>query len=159
MQLHSNFAKKLLVAASMLTAQPTFAHNPSGTDANVELRTLADQTARNLAKNELDAVYASISPKIKLVYSRDELLKPASLMQIIFGSIESYDFEAINYGKRGVGNEWIRIVTYWYHAKTNKHPNKTYLKVEVTQEKGKYYVAGYSMERVLLGGKLPFLKP
>lgn len=81
-----------------------------------------------------------MSPKLKLVYSRDELLKPASLIQRIFGSIESYDFEAINYGKRGVGNEGIRIVTYWYHAKTNKQLNKTYLKVEVTQEQGKYRI-------------------
>jgi hypothetical protein len=158
MQLHSNFATRLFVAAFMLTVQPAFALDSSGKDANVELRTLADQTARHLAQNELDAVYASMSPKLQLVYSHDELIKPASTMQRIFGSIESYDFEAINYGKRGVGNEWIRIVTYWYHAKTKKHPNKTYLKVEVTQEQGQYYVAGYSMERVLLGGKLPFLK-
>jgi hypothetical protein len=158
MQLHSNFATKLLVAATMLTAQPAFAIDSSGNNENVELRALADQTARHLAQNEPDAVYASMSPKLKLVYSRDELIKPASSMQRTFGNIESYDFEAINYGKRGVGNEWIRIITYWYHAKTNKYPNKTYLKVEVTQEQGKYYVAGYSIERVLLGGKLPFLK-
>jgi len=158
MQLHLNFATRLLIATSVLIVQPAFALDSSGKDANVKLRTLADQTAKHLVQNELDAVYTSMAPKLKQVYSRDELIKPASSMQRIFGNIESYDFEAINYGKRGVGNEWIRIVTYWYHAKTNKHPNKTYLKVEVTQEQGKYYVAGYSMERVLLGGKLPFLK-
>lgn len=51
MQSHSNFAKKLLVAASMLTAQPAFAIDSSGKNANVELRALADQTARHLAQN------------------------------------------------------------------------------------------------------------
>ncbi|MYN30639.1 hypothetical protein [Duganella levis] len=122
------------------------------------MRALADQTASQLARNELDAVYISISPKLKSAYSRDELLNPAFAMQSTFGHIKSYDFEAINYGKRGVGNEWIRIVKYWYHAETDEYPDKTYLAVEVTQELGEYYVAGYSMERVLLGGKLPFLK-
>jgi len=80
MKSHSNFATKILVAASMLIAQPAFAINSLGKNANVELRALADQTARHLAQNEPDAVYASMSPKLKLVYSRDELIKPASSM-------------------------------------------------------------------------------
>jgi len=51
----------------MLIAQPAFAINSLGKNANVELRALADQTARHLAQNEPDAVYASMSPKLKLV--------------------------------------------------------------------------------------------
>ena len=80
----------------MLTAQPAFAIDSSGKNANVELRALADQTARHLVQIERDAVYASMSPKLKLVYSRDELIKPASSMQRTFGNIESSNFEAIN---------------------------------------------------------------
>ena len=148
----------LLVVTPLLTVQPTFAFESLGKVVDVAILALADQTAKHLAQNELDGVYASMSPKLKLVYSRDELVKPAWGMQRIFGRIESFDFEAINYGKRGIGNEWIRIATYWYHAKTGKCPNRTYLKVEVKNEQGRYYGAGYSMERVLLGGKLSFLK-
>jgi hypothetical protein len=153
-----NFAVKLFAVAPLLAVQPTFALESSGKVANIAIRALADETARQLVQNELDAVYASMSPKIKSAYSRDELVKPARGMQKIFGRIKSYDFEATTYGKRGVRSDWIKIVTYWYHAKTDKHPDKTYLKVEVTQEQGRFYIAGYSMERVLLGGKLPFVK-
>lgn len=152
-----NSAAKLLIVMPLLL-QPAGGAETSPKAADVVLRELADQTANQLVQNDLDAVYASMSPKLKLAYSRDELLNPASGMQTVFGHIQSRDFEAINYGKRGVGGEWIRIVMYWYHVKTDKYPEKTYLKVEVTQEQGHYYIAGYSMERVLLGGKLPFLK-
>ncbi|KAB0324827.1 hypothetical protein LSO07_14140 [Janthinobacterium sp. PLB04] len=92
----------LLVVTPLLTVQPTFAFESSGKVADVAIRALADQTAKQLAQNELDGVYASMSPKLKSVYSRDEWVKPAWGMQRIFGCIESFDFEAINYGKRGV---------------------------------------------------------
>lgn len=152
-----NPAAKLLIVTSLLMP-PAFGAESSPKAADAVLRALADQTATQLVQNDLEAVYASMSPKLKLAYSHDELLKPASGMQTVFGHIQARDFETINYGKRGVGSEWIRIVMYWYHVKTDKYPDKTYLKIEVTQEQGRYYIAGYSMERVLLGGKLPFLK-
>lgn len=150
--------KLLLVAATLFAVPPTVASSAVDQPADAVIRALADQTAAQLVRNELEAVYSAMSPKLKAAYSHDELVKPVGSMQNFFGHIASYDFETINYGKRGVGGEWIRIATYWYHAKTDKYPDNTYLKVEITQEQGRYYVAGYSMERVLLGGKLPFLK-
>lgn len=151
-------AANLLVAVALLTVQPTPASESSSSAADATIRALADQTARQLTHGELDAVYTSMSPKAKIAYSHNELVEPISNIKKTFGRIESYDFKAVTYGKRKVGHEWMRTVTYWYHAKTEKNSDNVYIQVEVTTEEGRFYVAGYSVVQVVSGGAPPFLK-
>lgn len=68
------FLLRLLIAALLLIAQSAFASDSSDKTGDAVMRSLADQTTSQLARNELDAIYISISPKIKSVCSRDDLL-------------------------------------------------------------------------------------
>lgn len=146
----------LLFVATAVTAPPTLALDPTGCAADARIRAFADQAATQLTHGEYDAVYASMSPKLKLAYPRDALMEPASNMNKTFGRIESYDFRVTGFGMREIGNESLRTATYWYQIKTSNKVDDIYLQVDITKDNGWYYVAGYSLTR-FANGAPPFL--
>lgn len=139
-----------LLATAPLLAMASTAPNPS---ADAAIRALADQAVREIVRKDMAAVYAATSPKLKAAYSRDTLIGALQAMQKSFGNIQEVRYHNTEQGMRGVKGEWIRIVAYRYHVRTDRFDSGTYLRVEVTKEQGRFYIAGCGMERVLL--KIP----
>ena len=122
------------------------------------VRNLSDIVAGHVASNNADAVYEAMVPKVKKVYTRDELVAPLALMRAAYGKLVSYKFKAIQPGQRLVAGEWLRTVTYWYPVVTEKYPTGLFLKVEITSEGGRFYLAGYSVIQFLGNKAPPFLE-
>ncbi|WP_051933556.1 hypothetical protein [Massilia sp. BSC265] len=141
---------KLLATAPLLAMPQVMASAAPNPSADAAIRALADQAAGKIVHKDMAAVYAAMSPKLKAAYSREVLIGSLQVMQKGFGNIKEYRYHNTEHGVRGVKGEWLRIVTYRYHVKTDRFDKGTYLRVEVTQEQGRYYIAGCSMERVLI---------
>lgn len=153
MNSRSHIVPTLLAMAPLLAMQPSMAATAPNPSADAVIRALADQTVREIVRKDMVAVYAATSPKLKAAYSREVLIGALAGMQKSFGNIKQYRYHNTEHGMRGVKDEWIRVVTYRYHVKTDRFDDGTYLRVEVTNEQGRYYIAGCAMERVLL--KIP----
>ena len=140
----------LLAMAPLLAMPPSMAATAPNPSADAAIRALADQAVREIVRKDMAAVYAATSPKLKAAYSREILIGALEIMQKGFGNIKEYRYHNTEHGVRGVKGEWIRTVSYRYHVKTDRFDEGTYLRVEVTKEQGRYYIAGCGMERVLL---------
>lgn len=141
------------ILPALLATAPALAATAPNPSADAAIRAMADQAVREIVRKDMEAVYAATSPKLKAAYSREELIGALAGMQKAYGNIKEYRYHNTEHGLRGVKNEWIRIVTYRYQVKTDRFGKGTYLRVEVTSEQGRYYIAGCVMERVLL--KIP----
>ncbi len=119
------------------------------TVADDQVRKFADQIAELIVEAQDEQVYGAIAPTIKRAYSHRELTQPLVLIRNMNGSLQAYEFKSQSFGKRGVGGAWIKQVRFVYAIKTARHPKGRYLNVDVTFEEGKYWLAGYSVERFL----------
>lgn len=122
-----------------------------GTQAAVEdpVRSFADAMAQQIVADKEGAVYESLSPKIRGVYTREELIAPLSQIRKMNGRLQAYEYKRTSQGKRGVGAEWIRQVRCTYAVRTARYSEGRYLNVDVTLENGRYWLAGYSVEHVI----------
>jgi hypothetical protein len=147
---------RILVAILLVLLSTALASAQSPSQDPV--RSLADIVAGHVATNNADAVYKEMSPKVKKAYTRDELVTPLALMRAAYGNIVSYQLKATQPGKRLVAGEWLSTVTYWYPVVTDKYPTGRFLKVEITAEGGRFYLAGYSVIQFLGSKAPPFLQ-
>lgn len=132
----------LLVLAAVLHS--ALAHAQRTPDP---VRDLANMVACQIADGKVDAIYSEMSPKLKRAYSQDELVAPLAVARKMYGRIVGYSFKVdfAQAGARLVGREWMRTVTYWYPIQTDKYPDGYWMKVDVTKEDGRLYLAGYSI--------------
>lgn len=124
------------------------------------VREMADTVASQIVSGQAGAIYEEMSPKLKRAYSKDELIAPLALGRKMYGAITAYNFKVdlAQAGSRQVGDEWIRTVTYWYPIQTDRHPNGHWMKIDITQEDGHLYLAGYATVQFKDGQTPAFLK-
>ena len=114
-------------------------------------KTYADSMVRVIVAADRDGLYANFAPAMKRVYSRDDLLGPLEKSKDIFGSISHPEYRAATVGKRTAGLTIIRIATCWYAVETTNYPLSVFVDVDVTFDEGRYFVAGYRIERFTNG--------
>ncbi|MYM35175.1 hypothetical protein GTP38_12625 [Duganella sp. FT94W] len=113
------------------------------------VRSFADAMAQQIVDARDAVVYEAISPKVRQAYTREQLIAPLKLIRETNGALQAYEYKRTSQGKRGVGEEWIRQVRFTYAVQTARYPKGRYLNVDVTQENGRYWLAGYSVEHLL----------
>lgn len=113
------------------------------------MRSFADAMAQQIVDARDAVVYEAISPKVRQAYTREQLIAPLKLIRETNGALQSYEYKRTSQGKRSVGAEWIRQVRFTYAVPTARYPKGRYLNVDVTQENGRYWLAGYSVEHLL----------
>lgn len=145
----------LLPASAQGVAQQAAPATPAPAAATQKkpdlVRALADRMAAEIVRKNGAAIYENMSPKLKKAYTRDQLIAPVAGMQAVYGDIQSYAYKSTTLGKRGVNGEWIRTLQFWYAVVTSTNPSKVHLRVEITRENERYYLAGYALEKSLIG--------
>jgi hypothetical protein len=117
-------------------------------------RLYADSMARAIVANDEQKLYDNFAPIMRNTYSRAELLNPLKRSREIFGDISRYEYRNATVGGELVGGRTIRTATCWYAATTTKFSTGPFLKVAVTYDHGRFYLAGYSVER-FIGDHIP----
>jgi hypothetical protein len=117
-------------------------------------RAYADSMARAVVANDGETLYGNFAPVMRNTYTRAELLNPLKQIRATFGSISTYEYRNTTVGGQVVAGSTIRSGTCWYAATTTKFPMGSFLKVTVTYDRGRYYLAGYSVDR-FVGNHIP----
>lgn len=110
-------------------------------------RAYADLMARAIVANDGKSLYDNFAPIMRSNYGQADLLNPLKQIYEIFGNISKYEYRNATVGEQPVGARTIRTVTCWYAAATTKFSTGPFLKVVVTYDQGRFYLAGYSVVR------------
>lgn len=117
-------------------------------------RAYADSMARAVAANDGQTPYENFAPVMRGSYSRAELLGALKRIREMFGDISQYEYRNATVGAQSVSGRMIRTATCWYEATTTKFATGAFLKVSVTYDHGRFYLAGYSVDR-FVGNHIP----
>jgi hypothetical protein len=110
--------------------------------------------ARAIVAKHEQKLYDNFAPIMRDTYSRAELLNPLKRSREMFGDISKYEYRNATVGGKLVGRRTIRTATCWYVATTTKFSTGPFLEVAVTYDHGRFYLAGYSVER-FVGDHVP----
>lgn len=117
-------------------------------------RVYADSMARAIVASDQQTIYDNFAPIMRSAYSREELLTPLKVIREMFGDISHYEYRNATVGGQLVAGRMIRTATCWYAATTTKLSTGAFLKVAVTYDHARFYLAGYSVDR-FVGGHIP----
>ena len=125
-----------------------------GQSQNDPVRAYADSMARAIVASDKQTIYDNFAPVMRSAYSREELLTPLKTIRGMFGDISHYEYRSATVGGQLVAGRTIRTATCWYAATTTKLSAGAFLKVAVTYDQGRFYLAGYSVDR-FVGNNIP----
>lgn len=141
--------RALLLMSCIACSMASFAQTSSD-----PVRVYAESMARLIVADDASAVFDNFAPIMRSAYSRAELLGPLKRIREQFGEISSFEYRTATAGGMLVGGHTLRTVTCWYAAATKKFPTGPFLKIEVTYDQGRFYLAGYSVES-FVGDHIP----
>ena len=118
------------------------------------VRIYADSMARAIVANDAQTLYDNFAPIMRKTYSREELMNPLQRIRELFGGISKYENRNATVGGQVVAGRTIRTATCWYAAATTKYSTGPFLKVAVTYDNGRFYLAAYSVDR-FVGNHIP----
>ncbi|HZD76466.1 MAG TPA: hypothetical protein VE218_05640, partial [Acidobacteriaceae bacterium] len=118
------------------------------------VRVYANSMARAVTANDGQSLYENFAPVMRSAYSQAELLGALRHIREMFGGISHYEYRNATVGGQLVAGRMIRTATCWYEATTTKSATGAFLKVAVTYDHGRFYLAGYSVDR-FFGNHIP----
>jgi len=125
--------------------------------ANKQERQFADSIAKAMMEKRRAFIGQNLSPMLLKAYGDEANLHALSTIQTTYGDIRGFQFENTTTGSRPIADQSLPFVIYWYSVVTSTHPTGRYMKVQVSKESGRYYVAGYEVLQFM--GEAPsFLK-
>jgi hypothetical protein len=141
---------RALIALSVM-AYSLSAHSQTQVDS---AKVYADSMAKAVVAEDEDALFNNFASVMRSTYSRADLLNPLTRIRNTFGSISKFEYRNATVGGRLVAGRTIRTATCWYSATTTKFPTGAFLKIEVTYDEGRFFLAGYSVDR-FVGDDIP----
>jgi hypothetical protein len=84
-------------------------------------------------------------------------LRGLDAIQAAYGDVLSYRFKSTTSGTRMVNGKSLPFAIHWYAVATSQYPTGRYMKVQVSTESGRYYLAGYEVLQ-FMDEVPPFLK-
>jgi len=148
---------------AMLIATMEVGASPPGERSKTDKqeRAFADSMAKAMSAKKYDVVYANMSPKVRERF--DAVSNVSSLNKIhgIYGDILKTRYKSTTHGTATVSgtvsDTVLLVAIYWYAVETSLFPTGRFMKLQVSRENGRYFLASYEVLQ-FMGEIPPFLK-
>jgi hypothetical protein len=118
------------------------------------VRSFADKMAQAMKENDEPTLRDNLAPAMIATYGATTLIAPLSKIKARYGEIIGFEAKDASVGGMKVGTRTLRTATLWYSLKTTKSESGAFLKISVTKEGDRFFLAGYNVTE-FLGGKIP----